>query len=195
MTVRTTTQRSSVTRRIRARLFRRCLFRFRRQRTRRSRSATRALDHRGGRANAARRFRSLGRHALETAWDGIRRLQGRLAARLRAELERYVPATRGKIDYAELSTPLSTRHFSNYEQGEIYGYAAVPARFRARPLGARTSIRDLYLTGQDAGTARRNGSALRRSHHGIPGARPQPGEQSDPALKPFAVTCVRTCRK
>jgi all-trans-retinol 13,14-reductase len=72
-----------------------------------------------------------------------------LAARLRAELERHVPATRGKIDYDELSTPLSTRHFSNYEQGEIYGYAAVPARFRARSLGARTSIRDLYLTGQD----------------------------------------------
>ena len=75
-----------------------------------------------------------------------------LAARLRAALERYVPATRGKIDYDELSTPLSTRHFSNYEQGEIYGYAAVPARFRARSLGAHTSIRDLYLTGQDAGT-------------------------------------------
>jgi all-trans-retinol 13,14-reductase len=76
-----------------------------------------------------------------------------LAARLRAELERHVPATRGKIDCAELSTPLSTRHFSNYAQGEIYGYAAVPARFRARSLGARTHIRGLYLTGQDAGTA------------------------------------------
>ncbi len=79
--------------------------------------------------------------------------KGDIAARLRAELERHVPATRGKIDYAELSTPLSTRHFSNYEQGEIYGDAAVPARFRARSLGARTNIRNLYLTGQDAGTA------------------------------------------
>jgi all-trans-retinol 13,14-reductase len=76
-----------------------------------------------------------------------------LAARLLGELEHHVPATRGKIDYSELSTPLSTRHFVNYQRGEIYGPAAVPARFRARALGARTPIRNLYLTGQDACTS------------------------------------------
>jgi all-trans-retinol 13,14-reductase len=37
----------------------------------------------------------------------------------------------------------------NYERGEIYGIAATPARYALRALGARTPIRNLYLTGQD----------------------------------------------
>ncbi|MCX6622358.1 MAG: NAD(P)/FAD-dependent oxidoreductase [Acidobacteria bacterium] len=72
-----------------------------------------------------------------------------LAARMQAELEHYVPAVAGKIDYAELSTPLTTRHFMNYERGEAYGLASTPERFRLRSLAPRTSIRNLYLTGQD----------------------------------------------
>lgn len=73
-----------------------------------------------------------------------------LADRLRVDLERHVPATHGKIDYTEVSTPLSTRHFANFQNGEIYGLSATPARFRLRSLGARTAIRNLYLTGADA---------------------------------------------
>ncbi|HXX37800.1 MAG TPA: NAD(P)/FAD-dependent oxidoreductase [bacterium] len=74
----------------------------------------------------------------------------RLAARLLRALEHHVPAARGRIDYSELSTPLSTRHFAGYQRGEIYGCGTTPARFRMRSLGARTPIRNLYLTGQDA---------------------------------------------
>lgn len=73
-----------------------------------------------------------------------------LTARLLRELDRHVPATRGRVDFAELSTPLSTRHFANYQRGEIYGLSVAPERFRLRALGARTPIRNLYLTGQDA---------------------------------------------
>jgi all-trans-retinol 13,14-reductase len=73
-----------------------------------------------------------------------------LTHRLRADLERHVPALRGRIDYAELSTPLSTRHFANFEHGEIYGLGATPARFQLRSLGVRTPVRNLYLTGADA---------------------------------------------
>jgi all-trans-retinol 13,14-reductase len=80
------------------------------------------------------------------SYDSLKQL---LAARLRAELERHVPAVAGRIDYSELSTPVTTRHFMNYENGEIYGIASTPARFRMRALGARTPIRNLYLTGQD----------------------------------------------
>jgi len=72
-----------------------------------------------------------------------------LAARLQAELEHYVPAVASKVDVAELSTPLSTRHFMNYEHGEIYGLSSTPNRFRLRCLTPRTPIRKLYLTGQD----------------------------------------------
>jgi hypothetical protein len=72
-----------------------------------------------------------------------------LSIPLQNEIEQRVPAVSGKIDYAELSTPLSTRHFMNYEWGESYGLSATPARFRLRCLTPRTPIRNLYLTGQD----------------------------------------------
>ena len=75
-----------------------------------------------------------------------------LAHRLQSELERHVPKVRGRIDYAEVSTPLSTRHFANYQHGEIYGLSATPARFRLRSLGVRTPVENLYLTGSDACT-------------------------------------------
>ena len=76
-------------------------------------------------------------------------LKQRLADRLRAELEGGVRAVAGHIEHAELSTPLSTRHFMNYASGEAYGIAATPARYLCRELGSRTPIRGLYLTGQD----------------------------------------------
>jgi all-trans-retinol 13,14-reductase len=76
-----------------------------------------------------------------------------LTERLRADLEMHVPGVRGLIDYAEVSTPVSTRHFANYQHGEIYGLAATPARFRMRSLGARTPVKNLFLTGSDACTS------------------------------------------
>jgi all-trans-retinol 13,14-reductase len=93
----------------------------------------------------------------DTAWkrrgDSYDAFKQGLAGRLLAELERHVPAARGRIDFSELSTPLSTRKFANYRKGEIYGAAAVPARFRARVLSARTPVKQLFLTGQDACSA------------------------------------------
>jgi len=76
-------------------------------------------------------------------------LKNGLAKRVQHELELAVPSIAGKIDYAELSTPLTTRHFMNYQHGEAYGLAATPERFRARSLTPHTSVRNLYLTGQD----------------------------------------------
>ena len=61
-----------------------------------------------------------------------------------------MPAVRGKLDIAELSTPLSTHHFMNYQRGEAYGVSATPARFRLRCLTPHTSVLNLCLTGQDA---------------------------------------------
>lgn len=72
-----------------------------------------------------------------------------LAVRMRQALERAVPQVAGKIDHCELSTPLTTRHFMSYGQGEAYGLAATPERFRARWLKPQTQVKSLYLTGQD----------------------------------------------
>lgn len=72
-----------------------------------------------------------------------------LAQRLLAHLYEQRPQLKGKIDYYELSTPLSTQHFTGYEQGEIYGINHGPKRFRLDFLRAPTPIRHFYLTGQD----------------------------------------------
>jgi all-trans-retinol 13,14-reductase len=81
--------------------------------------------------------------------DEYAAMKQRMSARLRVELEKQVPSIIGNIAYAELSTPVTTRHFMNYGSGEIYGIAATPERFGLRELGARTPISGLYLTGQD----------------------------------------------
>ena len=90
----------------------------------------------------------------ETQWkrrgEEYDALKQRLSDRFIDELHRQVPSVRGNIAIAELSTPVTTRHFMNNAHGEIYGIAATPDRYRARWLGARTPIRGLYLTGQDA---------------------------------------------
>ena len=77
-------------------------------------------------------------------------LKADLTERLLGELERNLPGTRARIDCCELSTPVTTRHFANYERGEIYGLSCSPERFRARALAPRTTIPGLYLTGTDA---------------------------------------------
>jgi all-trans-retinol 13,14-reductase len=72
-----------------------------------------------------------------------------LSTRVQRALEQYVPALSGKIDYSELSTPLSTQHFMNHRNGEPYGLSITPARFHIRSLRPKTPIANLYLTGQD----------------------------------------------
>lgn len=76
----------------------------------------------------------------------------RMSERLKESLEAHVPQVRGQIDFQELSTPLSTRHFANYESGEAYGLAPVPERFRCQWLRPATPVPGLYLAGQDVTT-------------------------------------------
>ncbi len=73
--------------------------------------------------------------------------------RLLSEIYRVEPQLEGQVDHCELSTPLSTAHFSGHRKGEIYGLAHSPERFMARHLKPRTPIKGLFLTGQDVSTA------------------------------------------
>lgn len=91
------------------------------------------------------------------AYDELKR---RLADRLLDVLLRECPQLAGKIDHAELSTPLSTRHFAGHPHGEIYGLAHTPARFAARALRPHTPIAGLYLTGADICTAGVGGALM-----------------------------------
>lgn len=80
-------------------------------------------------------------------------LKERLAQRLLEKLYELEPQTKGKVDFYEFSTPLTTKKFVNYKQGEIYGLEHSPARFENRALRPRTGIKNFYLTGQDISTA------------------------------------------
>jgi all-trans-retinol 13,14-reductase len=75
-------------------------------------------------------------------------LKASLTERLLDVLYKEKPQLRGKVAHAELSTPLTTRHFAGHPRGELYGLDHSPARYRV-PLRAQTPIAGLYLTGAD----------------------------------------------
>jgi len=77
----------------------------------------------------------------------------KLSQRLLKILFEHEPQLVDKIDHYELSTPLTTKHFVNYDKGEIYGLDHTPKRYHQRSLQPRTPIKNLYLTGQDIVTA------------------------------------------
>ena len=81
--------------------------------------------------------------------DAYNALKKKISNRLLEELYKHVPQIKGKIECSELSTPLTTQHFVNYDKGEIYGLDHTPKRFRQRFLQPRTPIKNFYLTGQD----------------------------------------------
>lgn len=86
---------------------------------------------------------------MEARGEDYQALKQRFTDRLLDCLYQHVPQVRGKVQHAELSTPLTTRHFANYPRGEPYGLAHTPARFAQRFLRPRTPVRNLFLTGQD----------------------------------------------
>ena len=96
------------------------------------------------------------------SWDGSKwmkrgedytELKEKITQRLLEVLYKRIPQAKGKIAHYELSTPLTTKHFINYDKGEIYGLDHSPKRFRQEFLKPKTPIKNLYLTGQDIVTA------------------------------------------
>ena len=81
--------------------------------------------------------------------DDYEALKEEYAQRLLEKLYEKMPHLRGKVDYYELSTPLSTDYFCRYPSGEIYGLDHTPQRFEQDWLKPKTRIPGLDLTGQD----------------------------------------------
>ena len=77
-------------------------------------------------------------------------MKERIADTLLAEAERRLPGLSSLVVHRELSTPLSTAHFTGHAGGEIYGLPATPDRFTKPWLRARTPVKGLYLAGADA---------------------------------------------
>ncbi len=92
-----------------------------------------------------------------TTWkkrgDAYEELKASLSERLLDTLYKHAPHTRGRVEIAELSTPLTTTNFAAHPDGAIYGLAHSPARYQQRWLRPRTPIKGLYLTGADVVSA------------------------------------------
>ena len=72
-----------------------------------------------------------------------------LSEKLLAALYGQCPQLRGKVALAELSTPLTTRHFAGHPFGEIYGIACTPRRFDERAMRPATGLKGFWMTGAD----------------------------------------------
>ena len=81
--------------------------------------------------------------------DDYEAFKAKLGDRLMEHLYAKLPALRGRVDYYEVSTPLSTNWFGGYQQGELYGLDHTAARLRSDWLSPRTGLKGLWLTGQD----------------------------------------------
>ncbi|WP_167149963.1 FAD-dependent oxidoreductase [Actinomyces sp. ZJ308] len=66
--------------------------------------------------------------------------------------ESAAPGLTEIVDYVEVSTPLTYEHYTAHPAGAFYGPPATPLRYRSGPLGPRTAIPGLLLSGQDAGS-------------------------------------------
>ncbi|MEP0263982.1 NAD(P)/FAD-dependent oxidoreductase [Dokdonia sp.] len=83
--------------------------------------------------------------------------RGKEYSELKQELEKQMlkklyelfPQIKGHVIETEISTPLSTKHFTKYQHGEIYGLEHSPKRFRLPFLRPETKIKGLRLVGQD----------------------------------------------
>jgi phytoene dehydrogenase-like protein len=84
--------------------------------------------------------------------DDYEAMKEDLSQRMLAVLYQQMPHLKGKIDYYETSTPLSTDHFCRYQHGEAYGLAHTKHRFDQQWLNPQTKLPGLYLTGQDVVT-------------------------------------------
>ena len=79
-------------------------------------------------------------------------LKERIARGMLELAESAAPGLTGLVTYAETSTPLTYEHYTAHPAGAFYGSPATPLRFRSRPLGPRTAVSGLFLSGQDAGS-------------------------------------------
>lgn len=79
-------------------------------------------------------------------------LKARLTDRLLTQFFRHRPALKPLLAFAELSTPLSTEHFTRAANGAIYGIEPTPARFATRSLRPHTPIPGFYMSGSDMAT-------------------------------------------
>jgi all-trans-retinol 13,14-reductase len=79
-------------------------------------------------------------------------VKGLIEKLLLRQFGKHFPALAPLIRYHEISTPLTTAHFTHAPHGAIYGLETTPRRFLSASLNAKTPVPGLYLAGQDVGS-------------------------------------------
>ncbi|MFB5651123.1 phytoene desaturase family protein [Leptospira wolffii] len=95
--------------------------------------------------------------------DKYARKKKELIDRLLLYVEERYPGFSQLIEYSELSTPLTTEHFTRHQRGTIYGLASVPERFKEAKspwFSPKTPIENLTLTGSDAASPGLSGAMM-----------------------------------
>ena len=78
------------------------------------------------------------------------KLKNNISEALIKFLIQRLPDLKDLIEYTELSTPLTTEHFTGHPDGGIYGIPATPERFKKKWLRIHTPIKNLYMVGADS---------------------------------------------
>ena len=100
----------------------------------------------------ARAFRQWAEQPRENRGPEYSTLKERIARGMLELAESAAPGLTELVDYVETSTPLTYEHYTAHPDGAFYGPPATPQRYRSSPLGPRTAIPGLFLSGQDAGS-------------------------------------------
>jgi len=79
-------------------------------------------------------------------------LKQRITDRLIKELTERMPEIMQYLEFSELSTPLTAKHYTRASKGAIYGLESTPARFECEDLRVRTPIKNLLMCGADIAT-------------------------------------------
>ncbi len=94
-------------------------------------------------------FKKFENEAWRNRGDEYEALKKEFEDKMLEKIYELFPQIRGHVAVTEVSTPLSTKHFTNYKQGEIYGLAHNTKRFEVKTLRPKTPIKGLYMVGQD----------------------------------------------
>jgi all-trans-retinol 13,14-reductase len=72
--------------------------------------------------------------------------------RMLQELFKYYPQLQNKVDYTDIGTSLTFNYYIGSTFGEVYGLDSTSERYTSMDIKPDTSIKNLYLTGQDITT-------------------------------------------
>jgi len=89
---------------------------------------------------------------LKHRGDEYEGLKMRLGHQMWRQCEQLYPQIEGKMDYIDVGSPLSNKHYLGQPEGEMYGLDHNKMRFEPKvavQFRAETGIPGLYLTGQD----------------------------------------------